>query len=311
MLVPSLVAACGGKGGPASAGAPTPAALPPVVVSPLRAMRLNETVLNFRLAGTSGTPVVFVHGSVGGLDDWNAQVLAFARTHRVVVYSRRYHPPNAPQNDGRTYSPELHAEDLATFLQTLALGPAHIVGSDYGAYIALFLAREHPDLVRSLVLGEPPIVPFLLRSPGGDTLRRTLIAATLDPARAAFARGDSVGALRLFVDGVTDGPGTFNALSATAQARMVGHAFELRREMLADRQEYQPALDCKLLGRLPTQALVLQGERSARMYHIIASELAHCLQSDTVITIPGAGHRLQTTSPAAYNQTVLRFVDMH
>src|SRR5258705_281411 len=207
LLAPSLIVGCGGKGTSSAATAPTPAALPPVAVSPVRAIRLGETVLNFRLAGNTGTPVVFVHGSVASLDDWNAQVLAFARPPRVVAYTRRYHPPNPAQTDGQTYTPELHAEDLALFLQTLALGPAHIVGADYGAYIALFLAREHPDLVRSLVLGEPPIVPFLLRSPGGDTLRRTLIATTLDPARAAFARGDSVGALRLFVNGVTDGPG--------------------------------------------------------------------------------------------------------
>jgi pimeloyl-ACP methyl ester carboxylesterase len=205
----------------------------------------------------------------------------------------------------------VHAEDLAALLQALALSPAHVVGSDYGAYVALMLAREHPELVRTLVLGEPPAVPMLLRSPAGDSLRRLLIARTLDPARAAFARGDTVGGLRLFVDGVTDGPGAFDRLPAPTRTRILAHAFEMRREMLADRQDYLPALDCPLLGRLPMPVLLLQGERSPRMFHIITTELSNCLQSDTVITIPGAGHAMQATNPAAFNQTVLTYIATH
>jgi non-heme chloroperoxidase len=274
-------------------------------------MRVNGAVLSYRLAGDQGTPVVFIHGSYGDLDDWSSQVKTFARTHRVFVYSRRYHPPNPPQNDGHVYSPQLHAEDLAALLPVLGLAPAHVVGSGYGAYVALALAREHPDLVRTLVLGEPPVLAFLLRSPAGDSLRRAFVAATLDPARDAFARGDSVAGLRLFVDGTTDRLGTFDNLPAPARARVVAHSFEMRREMLADRQEYLPALDCAALGRLAMPVLLIQGERSPRMYHVITTELARCLQSDTLITIPAAGHAIHATNPAAYNQTVLQYLATH
>ena len=313
IVVLSRVAACGHKHAPAPETTPTltPPPPPPVVVSELRAMRVNGAVLSYRLAGDQGTPVVFVHGSYGDLDDWSAQVKPFARTHRVFVYSRRYHPPNPPQDDGQVYTPQLHAEDLAALLPVLGIGPAHVVGSGYGAYVALALAREHPDLVRTLVLGEPPVIPLLLRTPGGDSLRRTLIASALDPARAAFARRDSIAGLRLFLDGTSDRPGTFDNLPAPARARVIAHSFEMRREMLADRQEYLPALDCRALARLAMPVLLVQGERSPRMYHIITTELAHCLQSDTVITIPGAGHAINATNPAAYNQTVLQYLATH
>jgi non-heme chloroperoxidase len=309
----SLSVACGHSHPRAPAATPTltPPPTPPVAVTELRAMRVNGAVLSYRLAGDQGTPVVFIHGSYGDLDDWSAQVGAFARTHRVFVYSRRYHPPNPPQNDGQVYSPELHADDLAALLPVLGLAPAHVVGSGYGAYIALALAREHPDLVRTLVLGEPPVLAFLLRSPAGDSLRRAFIAATLDPARNAFARGDSVAGLRLFVDGTTDRRGSFDNLSAPARARVVAHSFEMRREMLADRRLYLPPLDCAALGRLAMPILLIQGERSARMFHVITTELARCLQSDTLITIPAAGHAINATNPAAYNQTVLQYLATH
>jgi pimeloyl-ACP methyl ester carboxylesterase len=272
---------------------------------------VNATVLHYRLLGDRGTPVVFVHGSLGDLDDWKVQEEAFGHEYRVLVYSRRYHPPNGPQNDGRVYTPTLHAEDLAALLQALALGPAAIVGSGYGGYVALALAAEHPELVRALVLGEPPITEFLGRTPAGDTLRRAFLDAVLDPARAAFARGDSVSAVRLFLDGTNGAPGSFDNLTAVARANMLAHSYELRRELSADRRDYQPAPDCTSLGRLAMPVLLLQGDRSPRMYHIITEQLAHCLQSDTLITIPGAGHRMQASNPDYYNATVLRYFAAH
>ncbi|HEV8265382.1 MAG TPA: alpha/beta hydrolase [Gemmatimonadales bacterium] len=304
-----LAAACGGGG---HAPTPSPAAAPPsaAATAPLHAARVNGTTLAYRLVGDSGTPVVFVHGSLGNLRDWDNQVAAFARTHRVLVYSRRYHPPNPLQIDDQTYSPMLHADDLAALLLALQLAPAHVVGSSYGAYTALVLAREHPELVRSVVLGEPPIMPLLTGTEEGDAIRRAFFANTLDPARAAFTRGDSVAALRLYVDGVR-GTRSFDNLPPEARARIVAHSFEMRREMLANREQYMPPLPCGELGRIHTPVLLLSAERSTRLFHVITAELARCLRSDTTATIPGATHAMHQTNPAYYNQIVLRYLATH
>ncbi|HEV8305141.1 MAG TPA: alpha/beta hydrolase [Gemmatimonadales bacterium] len=306
-----VLAACGGGSPPPPA---TPAAGPggpqARAVVTLRAAQVNGTTLAYRLLGDSGTPVVFVHGSLGDLGDWDAQVAAFAGTHRVLVYSRRYHPPNPPQNDDQAYSPALHAEDLAALLLALDLAPAHVVGAGYGGYTALVLGLEHPELVRSLVLGEPPIMPLLNRTPEADAIRRAFFAAALDPARAAFAHRDSVAALRAFFNGVNS-PDRFDNLPAPARAKIVAHAFEMRREMLANREEYMPPLPCADLGRLHTPVLLLSADRSARLFHAITDELARCLRSDSTATIPGAGHAMQAANPASYNRTVLRYLATH
>jgi pimeloyl-ACP methyl ester carboxylesterase len=310
--------ACGGG---APAPTPTPAAAPggpsPSITAAtvsLRSARVNGTTLAYRLVGDSGTPVVFVHGSLGDFADWDAQIATFAQTHRVLVYSRRYHPPNPPnllETDNQAYSPMLHAEDLAALLLQLDLAPAHVVGSSYGAYTALVLALEHPELVRSVVLGEPPIMPLLNRTPEGDAMRRAFFTRALDPARAAFSRRDSVGALRAFVDGESGTPGRFDRLAAPARAKILAHAFELRHEMLANREQYMPPLRCADLGALHTGVLLVSGDRSAPVFHAITAELARCLQNDSTATIPGADHAMHATNPAYYNQVVLRYLATH
>lgn len=286
--------------GAAPGAAPAARVAVPLV---LHSALVNGATLAYRLVGDSGTPVVFVHGSLGDLGDWDDQIAAFAATHRVLVYSRRYHPPNPPQNDDQTYSPMLHAEDLAALLLQLDLAPAHVVGASYGAYTALVLALEHPELVRSVVLGEPPIMPLLNRTPEGDALRRDYFARVLDPARAAFAKGDSVGGLRTFLHG--------EGLLALARANLLAHSFELRREMLANRAQYMPPLACADLGALHTGVLLVSGDRSTPVFHAITTELARCLRNDSSATIPNADHAMHASNAAYYNQAVLRYLATH
>ncbi len=310
-----LVVACGGKPGPENT---SPAGAAPPGGPPLRtfertlhALDLNGTRLTYRLTGDSGAaPVVFVHGSLGDVRSWAGQENVFAQVYRVLVYSRRYHPPNPQVNDDQPYSPKLHSEDLAALLLTLDLAPAHVVGSSYGAYTALQLTRDHPQLVRSLVLAEPPIVSLLTGSEEGDAARRSFYTNALDPARAAFARGDSVAGVRLFFDG-TAGRGAFDRLPAATRADMLAHSFEMRHEMLAERSAYYPPVSCGELGRITTPVLIVRGERSPRIFQLISDELARCLRSDTTVVIPGAGHPPQARNFNYFNQVVARFIMTH
>lgn len=310
-----FIAACGGQPEPEKA-APAPAAppaAPPARVfdRTLHALSVNGTRLAYRLIGDStATPVVLVHGTLGDLRVWSGQETAFAQTYRVLVYSRRYHPPNPQVEDNQTYSPKLHAEDLAAMLLTLELPSAHIVGSSYGAYVALALAREHPEMVRSLVLAEPPIFSLLTGSETGDSVRRAFYTAVLDPSRAAFAHGDSIAAMRLAFDGMS-GRGQFDKLPAAARADLLAHAFEMRHEMLANREQYLPQVSCAELGRVTTPVLIVRGERSPRMFQLISDELTRCLRNDTTVVIPRTGHPPHAGNPAYYNQVVLRYLATH
>jgi pimeloyl-ACP methyl ester carboxylesterase len=308
---PLLTAVACGGGGPAEAPAPAPP--PPTAVAvapallPLRLARLRGVSLHFSERG-SGTPVVFVHGSLGTLETWRGQIDTFATRYRVITYSRRYHPPNVTREDGHAYSAALHAADLIALIEGLQLERVHLVGNAYGAVIALRVTLERPDLVRSLVLAEPPILAWLARTPEGDALRRAFESGALQPARQAFARGDSLDGVRRFVDGV-GGPGRFAGLPEATRAALRRLAFELSLELKADPAAHVPAPSCAEVGRIRNSVLLVRGQRSARMFHVITDELARCLAHEEIVEVPGAGHSPHADQRAYYNAVVLRFLE--
>ncbi len=274
----------------------------------------------------AGIPVVLVHGSLETLDSWRPQIAAFATRFHVIAYSRRYHPPNAVRPDGEGYALSLHGNDLIALIEGLGLGRVHLVGSSYGAYVALLVTMRRPDLVRSLVLAEPPILPWLARTPEGDSLRRafeaTVLARTpegdslrrafeatvVEPSRRDFARGDSVGGLRRFLDGVSGRPGHFDALPEAARVALLPLASELRLEIRTDPAVYMPALSCPQVAGIRNSVLLVSGERSPRLFHLIIEELARCMPAEEIVGVPGAGHASHADNPAFYNAAVLRFL---
>lgn len=120
-----------------------------------KTIHINGADLAYMEQGT-GDAVILVHGGLGDLRSWMFQMEPFAQHYRVISYSRRYHFPNRSAGQASEYLATQHRDDLAALIEALGIAPAHVVASSYGAYVSLLLARAHPELVRTLVLGEPP-----------------------------------------------------------------------------------------------------------------------------------------------------------
>lgn len=133
-------------------------------------VQVDGTQLEYIERG-KGEPVVLVHGTLGDYRSWQLQMGLYSETYRTISYSRRYHHPNQCQGDETDYSAALHADDLASLITGLGLDSAYVVGNSYGAYTALLLAARHPQRVRGLVLGDPPVFPLLDHIPEGRTVR--------------------------------------------------------------------------------------------------------------------------------------------
>jgi pimeloyl-ACP methyl ester carboxylesterase len=268
---------------------------------------LRDTRLAYIEQGR-GEPLIFVHGTLGSMADFPAQFEFFSPSFRVIAYSRRFHPPNPVHQSEDSYSLSVQAADLAEIIEALGISPATVIGSSYGGYVALCCAIRHPGFIERLVLGEPPMLPLLKKTHEGEIALEEFEANALSPARAAFAGGDETLGVRKFFDGVSGRRGSFDLISALSRERLMESARTLRLELLAGADEYMPAIPDDQIHSALVPVLLLNGQRSPRMFSLITDELERLLPDTYRVLIPGAGHAMHAANPGFFNGVLRDFL---
>jgi len=194
----------------------------------LKSVFINGDSIHYIDIG-KGDPVVFVHGGLGDYRTWEAEMDTFAKNHRVIAYSRRFAFPNKQMvNDSSDYTVIAHSKDLSEFLKALNLEPVHLVGHSYGAFTALKTTMDHPELIRSLTLGEPPVMSLLQNVSGGDTMANNFITKSAIPAGEAFKNNNQEKAVSVFLAFVTGDSLYFSNLPQRVREIMMDNLTELK-----------------------------------------------------------------------------------
>lgn len=281
---------------------------------------VEGTTLAYREEG-EGEPVVFVHGSLSDLRTWEQQLPAIGRSYRAITYSRRFARPNEDIDPGADNPMLPHVEDLAAFLQGIDAAPAHLVGNSWGAFVCLLTAVRHPDVVRTLVLEEPPVLSLFASTPPrpAELLRlfanrpRTAIAVlkfgagTLAPVRKAFQRGEDTKAMRTFVHAVL-GKEAFEQLPEARKEQMRDNLSALRAAVLG--AGFPPLGDDDVRG-IRAPVLLLTGERSPPLFLRLTDRLEELLPSVERVEIPGASHAMHEENASAVNEAIVGFLGRH
>lgn len=269
----------------------------------LKSASVDTADLAYVEAG-AGDPIVFVHGELQDYRAWNKHVEFFERDYRAIAYSRRNHFPNVAAIEGvGDGAADAHGDDLAAFIKSLGLQRAHVVAHSSGAHAALFFASRNPDMVRTLVLHEPPAIGMLKDSPVGIAMYQSL-DAKLAPARDAFRGGQALAGVRLFNDTVIR-PGSYEDLSEELQKAMLDNAAAQTADALA---KNPPALfSCDMAARITAPTLITTGTRSLPLFQRIVDKLKECLPNDEHVAI-AAAHDLPTDDPRAFNKAVRTFL---
>ena len=104
-----------------------------------------------------GEPIVLVHGFASNKEvNWVAPgwVTTLTRAgRRVIALDDRGHGESSKLYDPALYSTTLMAGDVRALLNHLGVAHADVLGYSMGARITAFLAVDHPDTVRSAILG--------------------------------------------------------------------------------------------------------------------------------------------------------------
>ena len=279
---------------------------------------VNGTTLEYAESG-HGEPIVLIHGSASDQRAWYLQTPVFAEQARVITYSRRFHWPNTAIPDGADYAMAEQVADLRAFLHERGASPAHLVGHSYGALVALTLAMESPEMVRSLVLAEPPVIGLFVSNPptAWEVIKLlatrprtaaaiiTLAVTGLGPATAAAKRGDMDEAMRLFGMAAM-GSARFGALSVERKAQVRANLF--RAEFLGSGL---PGIDVNQVRQLRIPTLLVSGQASPVVFQRLTDVLEKLVRNAERVEIPAASHLMQEDNALAFNTAVLAFVARH
>ena len=153
----------------------------------MQSVKINGAELRYEVTG-SGEPVLLI--STGPIADSfrpfvSEQPLA---RYRLIRYEQRR--GGASERSARPVSFAEHAADAAALLGHIGVDRVHVAGHSTGAAIALQLTLDHPEVVHSLVLLEPP---FMSLPSAGAFLEKA------KPALTAYGSGDREGAMAGFL----------------------------------------------------------------------------------------------------------------
>jgi pimeloyl-ACP methyl ester carboxylesterase len=267
-------------------------------------MTVNGATLVYESLGRAQPTVVFVHGGFADHRIWEVQRATVASKHRFVAVTLRYFGTAPWPDQGEQFSQETHVQDLVAFIRQLQSGPVVLVGRSYGAYTALVAAMRHPELVRGLVLNEPPIWS-LLTTPS----ERAALADDLKgmaPLRAAAQAGRIDDATRQFADWVNAEPGGFDALPAATQRMHLDNARTVPLQ-LATAPRNIP-VGCEQLGQLTMPVVVTKGALSRKSLRLVADAASRCIPRSRLVDIPGARHDAPRQQPQAFNAVLGEFL---
>jgi pimeloyl-ACP methyl ester carboxylesterase len=278
-------------------------------VPEVKAIFINGDSIHYIDVG-KGDPIVLVHGIMGDYRTWEAQMDNFSRNHRVISYSLRYGYPNKQVLDSTLdYSINQNVRDLTELIKSLKLEPVHLVGHSSGAFVSLLTTIRNPELVRSLTLGEAPVMSLLANVPGGDTLGMNF-GKKVAPAIEALSKNEDKKAAEIFVDAVMDDSQYLSKHRPEIREIIMANIVQFKGNFLYAKGG-QPSVSCDELRKIKTPALLLQGEISPSFLHAINSELERCLPNEVKAILPNTSHGLEYENPVEFNKVVLRFIDKH
>lgn len=242
----------------------------------------------------AGTPVVFIHGWPHNRSIWAAQLRGLMGQARSFAVDLRGFGDStvAPP-----WSIDAFADDVAAFLGVMGVERAVICGLSMGGYTALSLLRNHPQVVRALVLAstraaaDTPearakrmrLIDFV-RERGVEALASKQLRAMVGETTVNSRRGVLEG-LRVLMASAPE-EGVVGALAAMAER--------------PDATGMLPGIECPVM--------VVSGAEDTFTTPDELARLAAAIPCARLEVIQGAGHVCAFERPAAFNHVMAEFL---
>lgn len=243
-----------------------------------------------------GDDVLLVPGLGGRAQFWNNQVAPFAKHFRVILHDHR--GTGRSSRDKIKYSVQQMAEDVLRVMDHHGVRAAHYVGHSTGGAIGQYLAINHPERIRKLVLSATWAGPdryfialfehrrAVLRRLGPEAylFQGTLLATPISTLVQQIGETDDFLAARL-----KDFPGT--AIETSRINAVMAH--DLRGEV----------------GRIAKPTLIIGAADDQITPAGFFRELKRRIKGSKLMVLPTGGHFCPMTMATDYNRHVLAFLE--
>jgi epoxide hydrolase 4 len=275
--------------------------------------------LEFHLlvAGPAGAPtVVLLHGFPDLAYSWREVIPLLSDDFRVVAPDLRGYGATGKPESG--YDAVTLADDVAALIEVVAPGePVHLVGHDWGAFIAWSVAIRHPGRLATLTAVDVPhpatMEEFLREDREQRRKSRYMKLLASKPAARVVAslgpkrRGKMLRSNLTRAEGLTDEDVAWYQAAFDSVEETRGPLLYYR-EALALRKAAagEPIPDAPVA--VPT--LVMWGEDDAYVGSVMAEPSCEHVTADRceVEIFEGAGHFLQWEAPEGFVERWRRFV---
>jgi pimeloyl-ACP methyl ester carboxylesterase len=312
------------------AASPRSAELADVVIGPLVPLRppwpgrripVGESELYVRTtAGQSGAePAVYVHGLGGSSTNWTdlAGLLAPWLDGAALDLPGFGRSAPAARND---YSTRAHVRTVVAYLEQAGRGPVHLFGNSMGGAIAITVAVERPDLVRSLTLISPavpdlrprvrrqdPVLPLMMVPRLGALILRRMERASPEARvrgmqRLCYANPSSIPPERM-AEAVAEiryraGLGwSTDALVRSLRGLVATYFLPPARGWWAQ------------LAQITAPTLVIWGDRDRLVSVARAPRTARVIPNSRLLVVPDVGHVAQMERPDIVARAVVGMLD--
>jgi 3-oxoadipate enol-lactonase len=261
-------------------------------------VRPNDVTMHYDFAGPHDAPVVLLANSLGtSMHMWDEQISALVRTHRVLRYDMRGHglTDSTPNDDPSAASIERLTADAIALLDALGIHRVRLVGLSLGGMVAQRLAARYPERVDALVLcatasriGPPPIWDARMLTVQNEGVG-AVVDATMGRWFAEHAHAERPELVRGFA----------NMLARTpAEGYLAGCRAVRDADLRADD------------ARITARTLVVAGVHDPTATPELAAELRDAIPGARLEVLHSAAHMLCAEQPIAFNQTLLRFLEV-
>jgi lipase len=248
----------------------------------------SDTVFQ-RTFGHGPHPALAIHCGLAHSGAWRGIADALDDLLRVTAFDLPGH--------GR--SPDWKSDDTRD-VQAVATGwardvldhhPAHIIGHSFGASVALRLAVENPELVKTLTLIEPVYFAAVRGTAIGDQHRSENI-----PFQEALTKGDRVRAARVFTEIWGDGT-PWDALSDRIRNEFTARIDLIEAQAHGLNNDPAGALEPGVLERIVVPVLLVEGANSPPIMPAILDVLQARLPNCQRVCVPMAAHMVAISHP--------------